>query len=584
MADSENIQWNFSSYTDSKGRTYIISYYNKWDAVKKQSRIAKRIHVGRLNSDTGEVSLSSRFLELHPEYVAESVFYEDNQLVVRTDAEVEAIRNEAQSDLSWRCDCVSYGLTYALWEVAKKYEITSALTEVFGSENGLELLRLGIYELCSHGMAMQNYEEWLPMYYLPDAKPLSSQTISTLLASVNQENMDKYFSLRQTRLSKIHKEIKADAAKAGKEVTPMMMAIDSTSISTYSQTIGNAAYGHAKQDDFLKQVNLTLCVDYKSGDVCYAYESEGSVNDMTVFSDILTRMQTVGLDLSDVLLVTDRGYSSVMNIQRQLNCSLKFLTGVRLSEDSVKAQINRYKASLSSPVFLNGRMGVYARSGDTEHWSSTSDGVTLSTDVYLHLYRDGALGERQNAAFMSEVQRLLDIKNLNLKNDNNLWNNYRHYIEQDSKSGKWNMKVSSIEKACRYNGYFAIRTNTISDPFDSLVVYRERNIVEMAFKQFKVFNDGQRLNATASSYKGKIFIHILAQTLRMLMCVAASGHKAEGKVLPGESFDKAMLILRNLQASRPAGRGIYIVKEISKKVRDLFDLFDVPYPKKHVKN
>ena len=106
----------------------------------------------------------------------------------------------------------------------------------------------------------------------------------------------------------------------------------------------------------------------------------------------------------------------------------------------------------------------------------------------------------------------------------------------------------------------------------------------MAFKQFKVFNDGQRLNATASSYKGKIFIHILAQTLRMLMCVAASGHKAEGKVLPGESFDKAMLILRNLQASRPAGRGIYIVKEISKKVRDLFDLFDVPYPKKHVKN
>ena len=36
MADSENIQWNYSSYTDSKGRTYIISYYNKWDAVKKQ--------------------------------------------------------------------------------------------------------------------------------------------------------------------------------------------------------------------------------------------------------------------------------------------------------------------------------------------------------------------------------------------------------------------------------------------------------------------------------------------------------------------------------------------------------------------
>ena len=55
MADSTDIKWNFSSYTDKKGRTYIISYYNKWDSIKKQSRVAQRVHVGRLNSDTGEV-------------------------------------------------------------------------------------------------------------------------------------------------------------------------------------------------------------------------------------------------------------------------------------------------------------------------------------------------------------------------------------------------------------------------------------------------------------------------------------------------------------------------------------------------
>ena len=584
MADSDNIQWNYSTYTDKMGRTYVISYYNRWDSEKKQSRIAKRVHVGRLDSATGEVSLSKGFLEAHPEFTGETVFYEDNSLVVRTAEEAEAIKQEAVNDLSWRCDCVSYGLTYTLWEAAKKHEITNALSEVFGKENGLDLLRLGIYELCSGGMAMHNYEDWLSMYYLPDAEPLSSQQISNLLAKVSQKNMEQYFALRHNRLAAIHETEKSKAEASGTAAAPMMMAIDSTSISTYSQTIDNAAFGHAKQDSFLKQVNLTLCVDYKSGDVCYAYESEGSVNDMSVFSDILLRMQAIGLDLSDVLLVTDRGYSSVMNIQKQLNCSLKFLTGVRLSEDSVKAKIDRYKSSLANPVFMNGRMGVYARSSEPEHWSYTVDGLTLNSDVYLHLYRDGALGERQNIAFMSEVQRLLDIKNFNLRNDSNLWNNYSRYIEQDKKTNQWRMKVDKVEKACRYNGYFAIRTNEIADPFDSLVIYRERNIVEMAFKQFKVFNDGERLNATASSYKGKIFIHILAQTLRMLLCVAAAGHKADGRILPGDSFEKAMLCLKKLQASRPAGRGIYIVKEISKKTRDLFDLFDVPYPKKHVKN
>ena len=36
MTEVKNIKWNFSSYTDAKGRTYIISYYNQWDSEKKQ--------------------------------------------------------------------------------------------------------------------------------------------------------------------------------------------------------------------------------------------------------------------------------------------------------------------------------------------------------------------------------------------------------------------------------------------------------------------------------------------------------------------------------------------------------------------
>ena len=139
-----------------------------------------------------------------------------------------------------------------------------------------------------------------------------------------------------------------------------MMAIDSTSISTYSETIDDAAYGHAQQNDFLKQVNLTLCVDYATGDTCYAYESEGSINDMALYPSLLMRMQSCGLDLSNVLLVTDRGYSSVMNIQKQIDCKLRFLTGTRLSEDSVKKLIDKYRSSLSSPVFM-GECGVNAR-------------------------------------------------------------------------------------------------------------------------------------------------------------------------------------------------------------------------------
>ena len=56
MTDTPDIKWNYSSYTDKMGRTYIISYYNKWDPIKKQSRVAKRVHVGRLNASKSKDS------------------------------------------------------------------------------------------------------------------------------------------------------------------------------------------------------------------------------------------------------------------------------------------------------------------------------------------------------------------------------------------------------------------------------------------------------------------------------------------------------------------------------------------------
>ena len=74
--------------------------------------------------------------------------------------------------------------------------------------------------------------------------------------------------------------------------------------------------------------------------------------------------------------------------------------------------------------------------------------------------------------------------------------------------------------------------------------------------------------------------------VKLLMMVAACKHKADGKnrILPGDSLVKAMMQLQKLQATKPAGRGVWITKEIPKKTRDLFDLFGIQYPKKLIKN
>ena len=420
------VKWNFTTYTDAKGRTYVIAYHNRWDSRKKQSRIAQRRHVGRLDGDTGEVALSKSYLADHPEYAGMQVFYEANSLVARSDEEAVEIRKEAANAAEWRCSCVSVGLTWALWQMALDSGILASLQGVFGAEDGAELLRLGIYELCSSGGAMQNYEDWLAENYLPGAAPLDGWKISALLASVSQERIDAYFKDRYESIMERRRRAGLTSASG----RPMLMAVDSTGISTWSETIGDAAYGHAKQDPFLKQVNLTICADYETGDACYAYVSEGSVNDMSLFPELLMRMQSAGFDLSEVLIVTDRGYSSMQNVQKQLNCGLKFLTGIRLSEDAVRRQLDKYEASLRDMAFLNGAMGVYARSAEPERWTSYGDGVKTEHSVHVHLYRNPRLEADQTLAFQCELEALLKARNAGMAVDASKWARYKKFLVQ----------------------------------------------------------------------------------------------------------------------------------------------------------
>lgn len=94
------------------------------------------------------------------------------------------------------------------------------------------------------------------MNYLPGAKQLSSQQISDLLSKVNQEQIDQYFKMRYDRIAGKYQSRIEESKKNAPTLNPMTIAIDSTSIATYSESIGDAAFGHAKQDDFLKQINL----------------------------------------------------------------------------------------------------------------------------------------------------------------------------------------------------------------------------------------------------------------------------------------------------------------------------------------
>lgn len=555
-----------------KGHTYVEAYRNEWDPEKKRSRIAQRKYVGVLDTTTGRVRLGKKYLSENPQYEGKILYYEDKQLVERTPEEVqEELDKRVPSPLN---DVVSYGASAACWLVAQQSGMLEDLKKTFGAEVGADLLRLAVYQYLDGG-SMDCFEQWASQHWLPKARTFSGQRISEMLSKITHQDITSYLKLRNHRCVEHFNKVKTQAEELKKPGPRFRyLALDSTALSTYSVTISSAAYGYAKQNPELRQVNFTLGVDYLNGDVCYAYESEGSITDKSVYPHLMMDLHHNGYNLQDTVIVTDRGYQSIYNIQRLLDIEINYVCGVPLTEESVKQLFERYKSSLSNPAFLNGRLKVAARTSK-ELWEKATDSGPLHLSTSLHLYKYPELAAQRAISLHQKIEEVLEKKNSGEKLHSADWSRVRNYIVENNKN-VWVKNIKGLEEFLTRAGCFAIRTNCIEDPFECLAVYKQRQIVETAFRQMKVLNGNNRLRCTERTYVGKLLLFVIAQSLRMRMLYTVKENEQRLDLdLPGDSLDKAMAMLKGIMAIRPPSKAVWAGRPISKKARDILELLGI---------
>lgn len=555
-----------------KGHTYVEAYRNEWDPEKKRSRIAQRKYVGVLDTTTGRVRLGKKYLSENPQYEGKILYYEDKQLVERTPEEVqEELDKRVPSPLN---DVVSYGASAACWLVAQQSGMLEDLKKTFGAEVGADLLRLAVYQYLDGG-SMDCFEQWASQHWLPKARTFSGQRISEMLSKITHQDITSYLKLRNHRCVEHFNKVKTQAEELKKPGPRFRyLALDSTALSTYSVTISSAAYGYAKQNPELRQVNFTLGVDYLNGDVCYAYESEGSITDKSVYPHLMMDLHHNGYNLQDTVIVTDRGYQSIYNIQRLLDIEINYVCGVPLTEESVKQLFERYKSSLSNPAFLNGRLKVAARTSK-ELWEKATDSGPLHLSTSLHLYKYPELAAQQAISLHQKIEEVLEKKNSGEKLHSADRSRVRNYIVENNKN-VWVKNIKGLEEFLTRAGCFAIRTNCIEDPFECLAVYKQRQIVETAFRQMKVLNGNNRLRCTERTYVGKLLLFVIAQSLRMRMLYTVKENEQRLDLdLPGDSLDKAKAMLKGIMAIRPPSKAVWAGRPISKKARDILELLGI---------
>lgn len=556
MSDSQN--WYFTAETNAKGYTYIKAYQTKWDPVRKRSHSFNRRHVGRLHDD-GRVVPSKAFLEQFPQYAGFPLFYGADKRLVDEETYRRDFPERPGPDRdieeALKDDVLNVG-AWAIETLAEEAGLFRSLADIFGHAQARELLHLAIYKLDQSG-SMAAYGEWWKEVYLKNASPLSDQRISELLSAVSIKDFEEFFRLRHAA--------KLDKAKA-EDVESLTYALDNTSISTYSKTIGDAAYGHAKRDPDLKQINYTFVCDQKDGEIVFAYTYEGSINDAAALKEIIYRMRAADLDLSNVTLVTDRGYSSLQNVQKMINLELKFIQGVRIIEDVMKLRFDEYRESFRDIGFYDAETRAYARTVK-ESWKLETDSGTLNKELFVHLYRFPGADEDEMTELAARVAEILKFKAENREVPPELWRTYRRYIKElpaaEGRKKRWDRNDEAIREAVRYAGMFVIRSNIESDPFAALQAYKKRNIVELDFSQYKNWVDGDRLRCTNKSYLGKLFVCTIAASLRlMMMSRAQTNAKTAGLKIPKDSMEVLMAKLRGI---KPENRGIYTQSDSPKK-------------------
>ena len=464
-------------------------------------------------------------------------------------------------------DTLNVGLTWAAETIAEESKVLESLVDVFGKEIARDLLHLAIYKLDT-GSSMAAFEDWCSGVYLKNSKLLTDQRISEILAKVSVQDFEKLFLNRHK--AKLQEDRK------------LSYALDNTSISTYSETIEDAEFGYAKRDPHLKQINYTFVCDQEDGEIIFAHTYQGSISDVVALQEIIYRMRRAEFELENVTLVSDRGYSSLMNIQKMIDLEMKFVQGVRLTEDAIKSKFDTYHDSLRDVNFYDSETGVFART-TKEPWLQNISNGTLNRTVYVHLYRFPGVDEAEMASLVKKADQILKHKANSKEVPPELWQSYKRFVKQIKNANgeaTWVRDNEAIKNAVKYAGTFVIRTNSIDDPFEALRVYRLRGTVEQDFNQFKNWVDGDRLRCTQSSYIGKLFVCTLATSLRLMMMNRAKHNSQDdtGLKIPNNSMDVLFGKIRMIKAEKRKDANAWVTKLASKKQRDMLTLLGLKMP------
>ena len=481
----------------TKNASYVLRYKNKWvDGVSK--RISSET-VGRiLDESTGAFEFSEKFLNKNPQFRGLS-FYWDKEHCILTYRNAPGLGPTTQSRLN-------AGAFYLFLEIAEQAGILEDLKTVWG-EKAADIISLAIYFLVHPHLNIDSYFHTAERTLLP-GQPLSAKGCTELFESITFDERNQYLKLRTARSSETN--------------NPNYWAYDTTSISSYSETIPLVKYGFNKEHDPLPQIVLGILMDCNTGEPIDYQLLNGATADVSTLKKLF--LDHSNIDVDTINLILDRGFDSFESLKllylRHTNFILAVKSNSTIIADTFKANWKTLKAR--NPLEYIPEYECFGRACKANYNFQSKELGQIDSEVYVHMFYspDKAVSELHRDDLilhgcLEEITERERKKRINKKLGDPS-TSLKAYFRRGEK-GKWELKSEEWLSIQQNSGLFYLVSNSISSPRECLFKYRSRDVAEKGFNNFKERCAGRRARCQEPSLHAKIFVIYLAVSLRMML-------------------------------------------------------------------
>ena len=369
----------------------------------------------------------------------------------------------------------------------KKVGVTDIL-EWIGRESGIDedvlsstdkgtaqkIISIARFWMANPDKSVRRIEEWQISHTLPYKDGMSEDTCYLLMKYLGQEVSvsQKYFMYRAVRTK-----------------SKTSIAVDSTTVSSYSGLLNDVRYGYNKDGNGLAAVKLLTLFSLKDYQPIAFSRQPGNIPDVVSVLNALKQLSVLGMEKP--LIVLDGGFFSEANILAFIHAHQKFLMRGQLDGKWILPWLKIVAAKVSKPSnACPDAPDLYCCSKRIDHCftyerqrthgdSEKGDTVVETHRLYLHFILDVDKARLDKSHLMKEIHsvqnQLLNgvAESLLTKAERRIADRFLEIKTVRSKL-KVTMKDDAILDETRYYGFFILVSNEKMDSFRALREYRLR--------------------------------------------------------------------------------------------------------------